>query len=282
MRHILILLAALGLLPGGQPEVAPPSRAGGGPPHWAPDVRAASAYAAGRVGTVSFAVRTREHLWGRRPRMGVSSASVVKAMLLVAYLDHPAVRGRRLTAGERALLGPMIRYSDNDAATRVRALVGDARILRLARQARMRRFRLSPSWGLSRIDAADQSRYFLSLPELTARRHRAYALGLLGSIVPEQRWGVGRTRPRGWRLYFKGGWGAGSGAVSHQVALLRHGRRRVAVAITTTGSPSHAYSEATLEGVARRLLRGLERPRPQARRRSAPVRGFRSRSCHRP
>jgi hypothetical protein len=33
----------------------------------------------------------------------------------------------------------------------------------------------------------------------------------------------------------------------------------VAVAIMTTASPSHEYAKATLEGVARRLLRHLDR-----------------------
>ena len=46
---------------------------------------------------------------------------------------------------------------------------------------------------------------------------------LLGSIVRSQRWGIARVRPPGWALYFKGGWGSGSGAVDHQVALLRRG-----------------------------------------------------------
>ncbi len=64
-------------------------------------------------------------------------------------------------------------------------------------------------------------------------------------------------QPSGWALYFKGGWGSGSGAVDHQVALLRRGTRRIAVAIMTTSSPSHEYGKGTLEGVARRLLRGL-------------------------
>ena len=66
-------------------------------------------------------------------------------------------------------------------------------------------------------------------------------------------------QPRGWALYFKGGWGAGTGAVDHQVALLRRGHRRLSLAILTVGSPSHAYGTETLEGVARRLLRGLGR-----------------------
>jgi hypothetical protein len=80
---------------------------------------------------------------------------------------------------------------------------------------------------------------------------------LLASVVRSQRWGIARVRPPGWALYFKGGWGSGSGAVDHQVALLRRGRRRVAVAIMTTSSPRHEYGKTTLEGVARRLLRGL-------------------------
>jgi hypothetical protein len=85
---------------------------------------------------------------------------------------------------------------------------------------------------------------------------------LLRTIVPEQRWGIARARPSNWKLYFKGGWGSGTGAVDHQVAQLRRGELRVAVAIMTTGNPSHAYGKATLEGVARRLLKGLNAVEP--------------------
>jgi hypothetical protein len=88
-------------------------------------------------------------------------------------------------------------------------------------------------------------------------RHRRYAMRLLSSIVPSQRWGIARVRPPGWALYFKGGWGSGTGWADHQVALLRRGRRRVSVAILITSSPSHAYATETLRGVAARLLRGL-------------------------
>ena len=34
---------------------------------------------------------------------------------------------------------------------------------------------------------------------------------------------------------------------------------RMAIAIRMTGFPSHAYGKQTLEGIARRLLRGLRR-----------------------
>jgi hypothetical protein len=76
-------------------------------------------------------------------------------------------------------------------------------------------------------------------------------------VVPGQRWGIGRLRVRGWRVHFKGGWGSGTGAVDHQVALLTRGDERLAVAVLTQANGSHAAGKQTLEGVFRRLLRGL-------------------------
>jgi hypothetical protein len=222
-------------------------------------VREAVAYAQARQGEVRFAVRTDHHLWGYRRTDGVHSASVVKALLLVAYLDDPRVRRRRLTAADHRLIDPMIRRSDNTAATKVLAYVGAARVRRIANRVGMHRFRLNPTvWGGSRIDASDQTRFFLHYGAHVVPRHRATALHLLSSIVPEQRWGVGQARPDGWRLYFKGGWGSGTGLVDHQVALLVRGSDRLSVAVLTTGNPDHEYGKRTLRGVFARLLRGLE------------------------
>jgi hypothetical protein len=236
---------------------APPAQA------WKPHIRQASAYAATRAGGISFGVRTQRRLRGFDVRRTVPSASALKPMLLVAYLRRPEVRRRRLTAGERALLGPMIRRSDNAAASQVCNIVGTGGLARLAGRVRMRRFHATRPWGLSRIDVADQTRFLLHVDRYVPRRHRRYALRLLGSVVPSQRWGIARVRPRGWALYFKGGWGSGTGWADHQVALLRRGSRRLAVAILITSSPSHPYGKETLRGIAARLLRGLgPRSRP--------------------
>ena len=224
---------------------------------WTPDVSSARSYAKQRAGEVSFAVRTERSLYGYRGRRAVRSASVVKAMLMVAYLNHRTVRGRDLRASDRALLRPMIRWSNNRTAGLVRNFVGNSALAGLARRVGMRRFRTAPSWGSSTIDAVDQTRLFLKIDRYVVARHRAYAMRLLERIVPSQRWGVARAHPQGWSLYFKGGWGDGDGEVDHQVALLRRDDRRVAVAIMTTANPSHAYGKATLRGVAARLLRGL-------------------------
>jgi hypothetical protein len=226
---------------------------------WHPHVHSALVYANKRLGQVRFAVRTEDRLWASHGSRTVHSASVLKAMLLVAYLNKPGVRDRALHENDYRLIGPMIRRSDNGAASRVLGLVGPAGVYAVAHHAHMRRFSLVTGvWGRSLIDAVDQARFFLHIDARVVPRHRATALHLLSSIVPEQRWGVGRVRRRGWRLYFKGGWGSGTGLVDHQVALLRRGTERVSVAVLTTGSPSHEYGKKTLRGVFARLLYGID------------------------
>jgi hypothetical protein len=228
------------------------------PAHWTAHVGAARAWTEGRQGLVAFAVRTRSGVHGVGLDRRFPSASVVKAMLLVAYLHRPAVRGRALTRGDRALLHPMIHRSDNVAATRVRDIVGNAALVRLARRAGMTRFAPAVSWGSSQITARDQTRFFLHIDALMPARHRRYGMHLLRTITPSQRWGIARVVPRGWSLAFKGGWGAGTGAVDHQVGLLELDGDRIAIAVLTVGNPSHRYGEETERGVAARLLAGLD------------------------
>jgi hypothetical protein len=244
------------------------SPAGASAQRWQPDVVGAAAWAAQRQGSVTFAVRTPDRLLGRGLDRQVPCASVIKAMFMVTYLRQADVRDRDLEASDRALLAPMIRRSDNVAATRIRDIVGNGAVVRLAEQAGMTRFEIASVWGLSLITARDQTRFFLAVEDLLPERHRRYALRLLRTIVPSQRWGMAQVVPEGWRLHFKGGWGSGTGAVDHQVGLLRRGEHRVAIAVLTTGSPSHTYGKATLKGVSRRLMRGLG---PQLTGTAAPI-----------
>jgi hypothetical protein len=247
------LAAALALLATAAPAAAEAPR------RWDAGVAAARAYAQSREGTVAFVVRSERGIAGLLPDQAFQSASVVKAMLLVAYLRQPAVRDRELTPADRNLLTPMVRWSSNRDASRVSAALGFGALDRLARRAGMQSFTEDAWWGRSLITARDQTRFFLAIDRLVPRRHRAYALGLLERVVPRQRWGVALAAPRGWRLYFKGGWGSGRGLVDHQVALLVRGRQRVGVAVLTHGNPDHAYATETLEGVFRRLLLPLRR-----------------------
>src|SRR4051812_24038408 len=144
---------------------------------FAPPVAIDSArdYAAQRPGIVAFAVRSDTGFVGVNVDRVFPSASVLKAMLLVAYARQ--ARPREFSASERALLDPMIRRSDNGAASTIFARVGVSRLQRLAKTAHMRRFKAaSPIWGNSQITARDQTRFFLHIDGLLPRRHRAYGM----------------------------------------------------------------------------------------------------------
>ncbi len=250
VRRIAATALAFGLL-------AAPAAAEA-PRDWRPDGATARAWAAQRTGEVSFAVRTERGAWSWRGTSSYRSASLVKAMLLVAYLRRADVRHRALRAGEGALLDPMIRRSDNRAADAVHARVGPAALSALARRAGMRSFVPHPVWGGSLVTAEDQARLFLHIDRLVPARHRDYAMGLLRGVVARQRWGIPAALPAGWEIAFKGGWGRGvTRQVDHQAALLTNVRLRVSVAVLTADNPSDAYGAATLQGVAARLLRGL-------------------------
>jgi len=232
---------------------------------WQARVADAAAFARGRAGSVSFAVvDERRKLHGFGANANYSAGSLVKAMLLVAYLNQRGVRRRHLHPGDRRLLGPMIRVSDNDAASAVYERIGSGALARLAGRAGMTHFETNPVWGGCQVTARDQARFFYRLRSLLPRRHRSYALGLLARIVPIQRWGIPRASPPGWRIHFKGGWYPDDGAWRvHQAALLRRGGRRLSVAVLSSGAPDFGYGAATVEGVAARLLRRLDQTAKQ-------------------
>jgi beta-lactamase class A len=227
---------------------------------WQPGVASATRYARTRNGDIAFAVRSGEALYGYRVNHQEWSASVLKAMLLVAYLNRPAVADRALSAHEESLLYPMITRSDNDAADVIDTVVGASGLRALARRVGMDGFApAEPIWGESEITARDQTRFLLHIQSYIPARHRAYAMHLLASIIPAQRWGIGRVAPKGWKLYFKGGWGSGTGLIDNQVVLLTRGCARISLAVLTMHDGSHAYGKQTLQGIFERLLRGLPR-----------------------
>ena len=229
---------------------------------WHRRMERAIAYSGSRAGSISFAVVDQNgRFHGFRAGTSVPAASVLKVMFMAAYLRRAEVRDRRLNDHDRSLLGPMIRWSDNAAASRVRDIVGSRGMERLARDADMRHFEFVYSpWGLSRVNAAEQARFMLRLDRYIPERHEGYAHYLLRSIVEEQRWGIGEVLRPNWLKFFKGGWGSGSGAVCHQVASIKNERLRISYAVMITNSPSHAYATDTLRGVFRRLMDDLPRP----------------------
>jgi hypothetical protein len=220
-------------------------------------IAAAASYLDSRGGSSGFAVvDSRGHLSGVRLHEHFRTASVVKAMMLVAYLQMLAAHHRALSAGDRGLLYPMIHVSDNNAASAVLANVGVGALARLARQAGMSDYAPGVGWwAFTQTSAADQARFFAALDRLTPPRFYGYARGLLSGIDAAQSWGVPAVaRPR-WQGFVKGGW-LPMERVFNQVARLERPGISFTVAVLTAGEPSMAYGEQTIEGVTGELLRG--------------------------
>jgi hypothetical protein len=224
-----------------------------------PDMRAAIAYAHTRIGDIAFAVRTDDSFWGNRPDHVEWSASMVKSMMLVAYLDQPSVAGRNIDSYDNSLLWPMITQSDNNAADEVYGIIGPGALYRLAARVGMQSFSTESIWGETHVTARGLTKFFLHIDSYVVRRHAGYVMAALSNIIPSERWGIGHVAPRGWKLYFKGGWGYGTGLIDSQVALLRRGCARASMAVLTMYDGSHRYGKRTLDDLFARLLRGFPR-----------------------
>jgi hypothetical protein len=114
----------------------------------------------------------------------------------------------------------------------------------------------SEIWGATRLSAADAALLFSDLDRVLPERFERFGKGLLGSVSPDQAWGIPAVaRPLGWKVRFKGGWRPDPGGqVTNQAAELDRNGTPIAIAVLSDGGPSMAYGIATVEGIAARLL----------------------------
>ena len=218
-------------------------------------ILAAEHFLAERAGRTSLAVvDSTGQLSGLRTREHFQTASVIKVMMLVAYLQMLQAHHRSLQASDRALLYPMIHESNNDDASAVLGIVGESAVERVAREAGMSDY--APGigwWAYSQTSASDQARFFAQLEKLTPPRFYPYERELMATIEPEQSWGVPPiARPR-WQVFFKTG-ALPSEGLFNEVARLERGDVSFTIAVFTDGDPSMAYGEQTIEGIGKVLL----------------------------
>jgi len=222
-------------------------------------VAAAGRYLAGRAGRTAFAVIDSEgRLSGVHIHWTFVSASVVKAMLLVAYLRRLDAEGHRtVDSYSNSFLYPMIHVSDNSAATQTWSIVGNSGLYALARAAGMTDYSVYTDWASSQISAADQARFFFEMDSLIPHEFVGYARWLLSNVASYESWGIPAVaRPMGYAVFFKGGWRTtGLGQLVHQVARLERPGRIFSIAVMTDGDPDMGYGIDTIQGVTAALLR---------------------------
>lgn len=212
-------------------------------------------WAAARASQVGVAViDSRGVLHGYDARQQFQSASLAKAMLLVAYLRrHP-----KPTAAMRTTLTEMLEDSDDASADAVFDVVGNPGLRSVARLAGMQDFAVGTSWIDTEMTAADQARFFYRYEDYLPAASVTFARSLLSGVTPIQRWGIpAAAGPAGWTVFFKGGWldqGGQANSLVTQAAWLERGGVRWSLAVLTADDPTNSYGWQTQKGVTGLLL----------------------------
>ncbi len=218
----------------------------------------AARYLSSRAGRLAFAVVDSEgRESGVHEHWTFVSASVVKAMLLVAYLRRLDAHGQHsIDSYSNSFLYPMINVSDNNAATQTWSIVGDSGLYAVAHAAGMQDFSIVGIWANAQISAYDQAKFFFEMDSLIPHEFVGYARHLLSTIAAYESWGIPAiARPRGYNVFFKGGWrGTGLGQLVHQIGRLEGHKRVFSIAVMTDGDPSMGYGIDTIQGVTASLL----------------------------
>jgi len=196
-------------------------------------------------------VDSRGDVTGLHAHTTFESASLVKAMLLVAYLRARPASNPSLDAAATT----MIEKSDNASAYTIYGVVGASGLKKIAALSRMEDFESGARWIDCRVSAADQARFFFDLERYVPAARRTFARELLAGITAMQRWGIpAAAGPAGWKTFFKGGWLDMDNRLMLQAAWLEKGRKRWALAVMTDHNPDRAYGWDTQKGVTGLLL----------------------------
>jgi hypothetical protein len=178
-------------------------------------IQRAESYLNSTGGHTALAVVTSEgREYGVRIHDRFITGSLVKAMLLVAYLRRlDAIGQHYIDPTSNSILYPMINVSDNNAATQCWSIVGNSGLYAVARAAGMTDFSVDTSaswgaqWGAALLSAADQAKFFFEMDSLIPKEFVGYARYLLSTIAGYESWGIAAVaRPLGYQVFFKAGW----------------------------------------------------------------------------
>ena len=183
------------------------------------------------------------------------SASVVKSMLLVAYLRKLAAEHRGLDASSKGLMYPMIHSSDNDSASSILAIVGQRALDRVARDAHMVDYQPGGgTWGFTEVSAADLARFFYRQDPMIPPRFVAYARWLLSTIEAKRAGAYRRSRGRSSASTSRAAGCRNWKGWSTRRRAWSDGGSSFSLAVLSTHDPSMRYGERTIAGVTARLL----------------------------
>ncbi|GAA3176167.1 serine hydrolase [Nonomuraea roseoviolacea] len=233
-------------------------------------------YLAGRPGPVTAMVRdlTDGRLYRYHRDERLITASSAKVQILMALLLRTP--WRELPTAVRRDADLMIRYSDNHAADRLWSRIGGPDgFTKAGRKFGLRHTSGVPGkcvdlycWGITPTSAEDQVRLMRALVSDRSPlpgKDREQVLRLMGRVIPSQNWGISAAACGRDRVALKNGWlkrvstkrwavvtvgllrGRGKGPAGHDYAI----------AVLSEGAAEVGYGIATVEGVARRVMKAF-------------------------
>jgi beta-lactamase class A len=261
--------APAALAPAARPAQARPR------PHPDPFAAAVTPYLAGRAGVVSAAVddlRTGQ-VWTIGPARPQAEASIVKVDILETLLAHSG--GGLLSSANQELAQSMIEDSDNSSATDLWQAVGGASgiasfntaagLAHTSPSACVQCAGFSwPGWGLTTTTPTDQIALLRELagpgPLLTGTERR-YAVSLMESVAPSQRWGVSGGVPPQATVALKNGWlpldQAATDWQVNSVGWVVGLGRDYLMAVLTTANPSEQYGIDTIDALSAAIWQNM-------------------------
>jgi hypothetical protein len=222
-----------------------------------------------RPGTVALTVyeHSSRTYCALRAAKSYDSASIIKVTILAALLRDAQQSRRVLSARERSLVTAMITQSSNGATGTLWRQLGTRKIYRFLNAAGMPRTELGWDryWGLSRVNAAEQSRLLglITLPNtVLSDSSRAYILDRMAHVVPAQRWGTPAGAPLKARVHVKNGWLPRDdlGWRVHSLGAFTGQGHDYTIAVLTHGNATMRQGVNTVQAVARAVHRDLNPP----------------------
>jgi beta-lactamase class A len=145
-----------------------------------------------------------------RGTVAYDTASIVKAQILGCMLLHDQDAGHGPTSSEMSLATPMIRLSDNDAATDLFSHVGGhSAVGKCDRRLGLTHTVVNSAWGLTRTTADDQIKLlseFVNTAGPLRASSRKTILTLMSTVSSGQRWGIPSIARSGETATNKNGW----------------------------------------------------------------------------
>jgi len=216
---------------------------------------------------VSVVDLTTGRTYGFNDEVHFITASSVKVPMMLTLLRQLEAAGRPPSASQIDLMTGMIERSDNAAASRINAQIGDRQgLIDFAVAFGLFGFRPGSThdqgWGWGTITPAAMARLFVLFEQgavLDVPADEALARELLGNVIRSQRVGVGSTAPTGARVLMKNGWVAGPDGrwVFNSSGIVTTATGSWAIAAYTAHNASLGEGQAIVINICRKVAAAL-------------------------